>query len=147
MARVLAQGKEPEKAHLFRANSDFDWDQPLRKRRKGAGIAPIIALAILLIALGAACWYFFTHFSLGSQDGDSLPVTGSSGTSISQTQSVPDPAAPSQPDDSTPQDSGGTQLPPDDSADISGAPGDGQDVSEPAVSSSQASAGMVYPFR
>ena len=67
--------------------------------------------------------------------------------SIRETLPVPDPAAPSQPDDSTPQDSGGTQLPPDDSADISGAPGDGQDVSEPAVSSSQASAGMVYPFR
>lgn len=141
MARVLAQGREPEKAHMFRANTDFDWEDPLQKRRRGASIAPIIALALLLLALGAACWYFFTHFSLGGQKGDSLPANGSSVTTgVSQSLSDTDSAAPGQPDDSSQPEA---PLPP---ADGTSAPEDGQDASEPPVSSSQSNVGIVNPF-
>ena len=39
-------------------------------------LAPIIVLAVLLIALGAAVWYFFTHFTLAPEP--SVPAGGSS---------------------------------------------------------------------
>ena len=39
-------------------------------------LAPIIVLVVLLIALGAAVWYFFTHFTLAPEP--SVPAGGSS---------------------------------------------------------------------
>ena len=73
---------------VFKANSDFDWDAPEAPRKKGrpaaggAGnknsgmLAPIIVLVVLLIALGVAVWYFFTHFTLAPEP--SVPAGGSS---------------------------------------------------------------------
>ena len=50
-------------------------------------------LAVLLVALAVACWYFFTHFSLGGGNGagGALPVSGS--TSISTSASSGEPAS------------------------------------------------------
>ena len=39
-------------------------------------LAPIIVLVVLLIALGVAVWYFFTHFTLAPEP--SVPAGGSS---------------------------------------------------------------------
>ena len=45
--------------------------------KKGSGmLAPIIVLVVLLIALGVAVWYFFTHFTLAPEP--SVPAGGSS---------------------------------------------------------------------
>ena len=86
--RRLLQGADTPAMRVFRANSDFDWDAPEAPRKKGrpaaggAGkknsgmLAPIIVLVVLLIALGVAVWYFFTHFTLGPEP--SVPAGGSS---------------------------------------------------------------------
>ena len=86
--RRLLQGADTPAMRVFKANSDFDWDAPEAPRKKGrpaaggAGnknsgmLAPIIVLVVLLIALGVAVWYFFTHFTLAPEP--SVPAGGSS---------------------------------------------------------------------
>ena len=69
MVRRLAQKQPVDRARMFKANSDFDWNAPLKKRRSRKYAAPIAVLAVLLVALAVACWYFFTHFSLGGGNG------------------------------------------------------------------------------
>ena len=69
MVRRLAQKQPVDRARMFKANSDFDWNAPLKKRRSSKYAAPIAVLAVLLVALAVACWYFFTHFSLGGGNG------------------------------------------------------------------------------
>ena len=93
MVRRLAQKQPVGKARMFKANSDFDWNAPLKKRSASKYAAPIAVLAVLLVALGVACWYFFTHFSLGGTKdaGGVLPVSGS--TSVSEPASAPVPGA------------------------------------------------------
>ena len=85
MVRRLAQKQPVDRARMFKANSDFDWNAPLKKRRSSKYAAPIAVLAVLLVALAVACWYFFTHFSLGGGNGagGALPVSGSTSTSAS----------------------------------------------------------------
>lgn len=93
MVRRLAQKQPVDRARMFKANSDFDWNAPLKKRRSSKYAAPIAVLAVLLVALAVACWYFFTHFSLGGGNGagGALPVSGS--TSISTSASSGEPAS------------------------------------------------------
>ena len=93
MVRRLAQKQPVDRARMFKANSDFDWNAPLKKRRSSKYAAPIAVLAVLLVALAVACWYFFTHFSLGGGNGagGALPVSGS--TSISAGASTGEPAS------------------------------------------------------
>ena len=86
--RRILQGADTPAMRVFKANSDFDWDAPETARQKGrpapAGggkkgsgmLAPISVLVVLLIALGIAVWYFFTHFTLTSEP--SVPAGGSS---------------------------------------------------------------------
>ena len=85
MVRRLAQKQPVDRARMFKANSDFDWNAPLKKRRSSKYAAPIAVLAVLLVALAVACWYFFTHFSLGGGNGagGALPVSGSTSISTS----------------------------------------------------------------
>ena len=93
MVRRLAQKQPVDRARMFKANSDFDWNAPLKKRRSSKYAAPIAVLAVLLVALAVACWYFFTHFSLGGGNGagGALPVSGS--TSVSAGASTREPAS------------------------------------------------------
>lgn len=77
-----------DSVRVFKANTDFDWDEPLAKRRSNKMLAPVIVLIVLLVALAVACWYFFTHFSLGGADGDALAVDQSSSVSQSISESM-----------------------------------------------------------
>ncbi len=145
--RLLAAGKTVERARMFRANSDFDWEEPLKKRSSKSAAGPIVALAVLLAALGVACWYFFTHFTLGT-DQDSLPADG--GASVSDTASLSgtDATAPSIPESTSPAGTpGGGEGSQTDASDVSG-PEDGGDTApvEPAGDSSQNGSGEVHPF-
>ncbi len=128
ITRRLLQKEEPSPAtRVFKANTDFSWDAPVAKRKTGNKyLAPIIVLAVLLVALGIACWYFFTHFTLGSDVPDTVPASTSQ--SISQPAPAGSTSAASTPADST-----------------QGEPAD----STPASSQSQAPAdanGAVHPF-
>ena len=68
-------------ARTFKAGSDLDWEHPVEKKPENPYLVPVIILAVLLIALGAACWYFFTTFSLaGTQDG--IPMSGSQSIAV-----------------------------------------------------------------
>lgn len=103
--RRILQGADTPAMRVFKANSDFDWDAPQTGRKKGraasgAGkkgggmLAPIIVLIVLLIALGVAVWYFFTHFTLSSQP--SVPAGGSSMSQTVSTDSTSLPTSTSQ---------------------------------------------------
>ena len=48
MVRRLAQKQPVDRARMFKANSDFDWNAPLKKRRSSKYAAPIAVLAVLL---------------------------------------------------------------------------------------------------
>ena len=87
IVRRLAAKIPVENARVFKANTDFDWDEPLSRKSSHKSAGPIVVLIILLAALAGTCWYFFTHFSLGSADGDALAVGNSS--SVSESVSVP----------------------------------------------------------
>ena len=50
MVRRLAQKQPVDRARMFKANSDFDWNAPLKKRRSSKYAAPIAVLAVLCIA-------------------------------------------------------------------------------------------------
>lgn len=91
LVRRLTQKMPADGARVFRANTDFDWDDPIEKRPGSRYTAPIIVLAVLLVALGIACWYFFTHFTAKSK-GDTLAVSASSSVK-SAGQSAASPAA------------------------------------------------------
>ena len=68
-------------ARTFKAGSDLDWEHPVEKKPENPYLVPVIILAVLLIALGAACWYFFTTFSLaGTQDG--IPMSSSQSIAV-----------------------------------------------------------------
>lgn len=82
ITRRLMQKLEPN-ARVFKANTNFDWDAPVQKKAANPYLAPVIILVVLLVALAVACWYFFTHFSLGGQEGDALAVSGTSSVSQS----------------------------------------------------------------
>lgn len=139
--RRLEKKQPVERARAFKANSDFDWNQPVKKRQGNPYLAPILVLALLLAALGVACWYFFTHFSLGGQAGSALPVGDD--TSVS----TPAPAQPAPPVQSvTPPDAGtpADSTPPDGAQD-----GASSDAGAPADSTPGAgtqSGGIVHPF-
>ena len=134
MVRRLAQKQPVDRARMFKANSDFDWNAPLKKRRSSKYAAPIAVLAVLLVALAVACWYFFTHFSLGGGNGagGALPVSGS--TSISTSASSGEPASVPGTDASVSQPAGDGG---------SGTPDAGGASSTPQ---SSGNTGVVHPF-
>ena len=134
MVRRLAQKQPVDRARMFKANSDFDWNAPLKKRRSSKYAAPIAVLAVLLVALAVACWYFFTHFSLGGGNGagGALPVSGS--TSISTSASSGEPASMPGTDASVSQPAGDGG---------SGTPDAGGASSTPQ---SSGNTGVVHPF-
>ena len=134
MVRRLAQKQPVDRARMFKANSDFDWNAPLKKRRSSKYAAPIAVLAVLLLALAVACWYFFTHFSLGGGNGagGALPVSGS--TSISTSASSGEPASVPGTDASVSQPAGDGG---------SGTPDAGGASSTPQ---SSGNTGVVHPF-
>ena len=129
-----AQKQPVDRARMFKANSDFDWNAPLKKRRSSKYAAPIAVLAVLLVALAVACWYFFTHFSLGGGNGagGALPVSGS--TSISTSASSGEPASVPGTDASVSQPAGDGG---------SGTPDAGGASSTPQ---SSGNTGVVHPF-
>lgn len=79
-----------EEVRMFKANTDFEWDEPLTRRRSNKVLGPVIVLIVLLLALAGTCWYLFTHFSLGGADGDAMAVDNSTSVSqsVSETESV-----------------------------------------------------------
>ena len=91
-------------------------------------------LAVLLVALAVACWYFFTHFSLGGGNGagGALPVSGS--TSVSAGASTGEPASVPGTDASVSQPAGDGG---------SGTPDAGGASSTPQ---SSGNTGVVHPF-
>ena len=115
LVRRLIKRLPVDNARMFKANSDFAWDEPLKKRAASPYLTPIIILAVLLAALVVACWYFFTHYSFGGDagSGGALPVNSAAGVST-----------PAQPD----------QTP--DAGDGAGTPGVSQSASLPDVSMS-----------
>lgn len=97
LLRRLAKKLPTGSASVFKANTDFDWNEPIDKKPVNPYVAPVMVLAGLLIALGIACWYFFSHFSLGTPQND-LPVdTQSTPQSISQMQPEGDAQGPAAP--------------------------------------------------
>ena len=134
MVRRLAQKQPVDRARMFKANSDFDWNAPLKKRRSSKYAAPIAVLAVLLVALAVACWYFFTHFSLGAGNGagGALPVSGSTSVSAGASAGAPASAPGTDASASQPAGDGG-----------SGTPDAGGASSTPQ---SSGKTGVVYPF-
>ena len=94
----------------------------------------LFVISVLLVALAVACWYFFTHFSLGGGNGagGALPVSGS--TSISTSASSGEPASVPGTDASVSQPAGDGG---------SGTPDAGGASSTPQ---SSGKTGVVYPF-
>ena len=60
-------------ARTFKAGAPFDWNAPAQPKKRNPYLVPIIVLAVLLVALAVACWYFFSHFTLGSEQ-DNVPA-------------------------------------------------------------------------
>lgn len=114
IVRRLSLKAPVENARVFKANTDFDWNEPLAKRRSNKMLGPVLVLIVLLVALAVACWYFFTHFSLGGADGDALAVDTSSSVSQSVSEVISDTTSSTsevQQDDSTAASSTGTAVP------------------------------------
>lgn len=90
-------------ARMFKANSDFLWDEPIKKGASSPYLVPIVILTVLIVALVVACWYFWKNFSSGGADaGSALPVNSmSQAVSAAPEAQTPD-AAPSVPAESTP---------------------------------------------
>ena len=120
LVRRLMKNQSVDNARMFRANSDFVWDEPIKKKRSNPYLVPIIVLAVLLAALGGAWWYFFTHYSLGDGEGDMLPAGNSTSASAP---AAPDAQTPA-PADPQPAADGA------DGADGAGVPG--EDGTQPA---------------
>ena len=85
--RLMAGLPVSEATRAFKANSNFTWDAPVQPKARNRALAPIIVLAVLLVALAVACWYFLTHFSLFGSDSDTVPA--SAPASISESFSLP----------------------------------------------------------
>ena len=113
------------------AGADGD---PNAARTRSSLAAQGIVLAVLLVALAVACWYFFTHFSLGGGNGagGALPVSGS--TSVSAGASTREPASAPGTDASVSQPAGDGG---------SGTPDAGGASSTPQ---SSGNTGVVHPF-
>lgn len=143
LIRRLMKKQPVDNARMFKAYSDFDWNEPIKKKRANPYLAPILVLAVLLAALAAACWYFFTHYSLGGGQGSSLPAENSAGVSVS---AAPDAgtSAPSAPNVGT---SVPSALQP---AGDAGAPEAGSTVSPtgstPTDGGTQTGGNVVHPF-
>ena len=143
LVRRLMKKQPVDSARMFKANSDLVWDEPIKKKRNNPYLAPILVLAVLLAALACACWYFFTHYSLGGEQGDALPADNS--TSISAP--APDVPAPA-PADPQPADGAGEPA-----ADGAAQPEDGTqpddaqpDDTQPAGGDTQTDGDVVHPF-
>lgn len=128
-------------ARTFKAGGELDWERPVEKKPDNPYLVPVIILAVLLIALGAACWYFFTTFSLtGAQE--TLPV--STGQSVTTTAS----SEPSVASSSMPQ----SQVQTDSAASDTTASQSAGTVTQSAETSSQTTQpqadanGEVHPF-
>ena len=55
-----------EEVRMFKANTDFEWDEPLTRRRSNKVLGPVIVLIVLLLALAGTCWYLcllYTSFA------------------------------------------------------------------------------------
>ena len=105
LVRRLIKKQSVDNARMFKANSDFVWNEPIKKKRSNPYLAPIIVLAVLFIALAGACWYFFTHYSLGGGQGDAAPAGNSTSVSTPAAPDTPAPApADPQPADAQPAD-------------------------------------------
>lgn len=81
--RLMAGLPVSEATRTFKANSNFSWDAPVQAKPRNKALAPILVLAVLLVALAVACWYFLTHFSLFGADSDTLPASASVSVSAS----------------------------------------------------------------
>ncbi len=92
LIRRLMKKQPVNNARMFKAYSDFDWNEPITRKRANPYLAPIIVLAVLLVLLAGACWYFFTHYSLGGGQGSSLPADNSTGASVPAAPDVQAPA-------------------------------------------------------
>lgn len=110
-------------ARTFKAGAPFDWNAPAQPKKRNPYLVPVIVLAVLLVALAVACWYFFSHFTLGSEQ-DNVPAASVS----SAAQQLPE--------------SGSAQLPESVSQSQSAAAGGDADASAP---SSQPAAAMSTP--
>lgn len=85
MIRRILNNQELGKIRVFKANAKLDWEKPLEKAKDRSALVPIVVLAALLVALGLACWYFFTTFSFPDQ----APTVPAQGTqSVAQSQSL-----------------------------------------------------------
>ena len=120
-------------ARTFKAGAPFDWNAPAQPKKRNPYLVPIIVLAVLLVALAVACWYFFSHFTLGSEQ-DNVPAASVS----SAAQQLPESGSASLPE-SVPQ--------------SQSAAADGTDASAPASQTAPAAStpaadanGVVSPF-
>lgn len=134
LVRRLMKKQPVGNARMFKAYSDFDWNEPIKKKRSNPYLAPIVVLAVLIVALIAACWYFFTHYSLGGGQGGVLPADNS--TSVS---------TPAAPDMQTPA---STQPQPADSVSVPGTDSAAQpaDGTQPANGNTQTDGNNVHHF-
>lgn len=134
LVRRLIKKQPVDSARMFKANSDLVWDEPIQKKRSNPHLVPIIVLVVMIVALAGACWYFFTHYSLGGGQGDALPAGNSASMSApaAPDTQTPAPAAPQ------PADGAGTPE-----ADSTPAPEDG---AQPADSDTQTGGNVVHPF-
>ena len=140
LIRRLMKKQPVNNARMFKAYSDFVWNEPIKKKRANPYLAPIIVLAVLLVTLAGACWYFFAHYSLGGGQGSSLPADNSTSASV--------PAAPDAqtPAPSMPQPAGDGNIP---GADSTVPPADSAqpaDSTQPAPDNAQTGGDVVHPF-
>ena len=124
---------EEVNARTFKAGAPFDWNAPAQPKKRNPYLVSIIVLAVLLVALAVACWYFFSHFTLGSEQ-DNVPAASVS----SAAQQLPESGSASLPE-SVPQ--------------SQSAAADGTDASAPASQTAPAAStpaadanGVVSPF-
>ena len=149
LVRRLMKKQPVDNARMFKANSDFEWNEPIKKKRSNPYLAPILVLAVLIVALAGACWYFFTHYSLGGGQDDALPADNSSSVSTPASPDVPAPA-PAEPEPADAQPADGAGEPgadgtdqPADGTQLDGAqPDDGQ----PENDGTQTDNGSEHPF-
>lgn len=143
LVRRLMKNQPVDSARMFKANSDLVWEEPIKKKRSHPYLVPILVLAVLLAALAGACWYFFTHYSLGGESGNAVPADNSTSISV-----------PAAPDAQTPAPAG--PQPAADGADGAGVPdadstvqpedGTQPDDAQPAGGDTQTDGNVVHPF-
>lgn len=76
IVRCLEEKKTVNHARMFRRDDDFDWNEPIKQKKRGKSVVPAAILVVLLVLLAAACIYFFMHFSGSGEEtpGDSMQV-------------------------------------------------------------------------